>query len=108
MIVIRPGETPCERSVALAMTAQSGVRALLDVMEAIGQGRMAALMMVLQTTLIEAGTIDVEGMKRLASAVSANVAAALSGDQSAVALDDMIEACEALEKIRAKHARSPI
>src|SRR5688572_16622455 len=105
MIVVRPGETPCETSTQVALTARHGVRTLLDAMAAMGQPRMGALGMVLQCVLIEAGTIDVEAMEHFATAVKRNVAAALRGDQSGETLDEMIEAIEALDRIAHKQCR---
>lgn len=104
MIVVRPGETPCVKSTALALTAQVNVRRIADAMEAMECSRVSALNLILQTTLIDLGSLDVDAMERLALAVSRNVAAALRGDTSGVGLDEIIAACADIE---AAHGKAP-
>lgn len=96
------GEPPSAQAIALALTAQNTVKRVADLMEEMECSRTAALNLLLQMTLLELGAFDVDGMERLARAVSRNVAAALRGDQSGVALDDMVAACEEIEAARAR------
>lgn len=97
MIVVRPGDVPCEKSVMLALMAQAAVRRTAELMEAMECSRVSALNLILQAALVDLGAMDSPGMERLARAVSANVAAALRGDQSGKTLDEVTAACAVIE-----------